>query len=281
MLKIPGFLGAVALACTLVVPAAAQDATADTVMATVGDTDITLGHMIVLRETLPEQYLNLDDGVLFPGILDQLIQQVVLAQTLDTPSRAIELKLENERRSLMAGAALSLALAAAVTEEAVAAAYDEQYGSIEPDKEFNASHILVETEDEALALIALLADGADFPDLAKEHSTGPSGPNGGELGWFSDGMMVQPFQDAVAEMEAGGVSAPVQTQFGWHVIILNEARFLDVPSLDEVRTEIAQKIQDDTVDQVIEELSVAAQVVRTDLTDFDMSSFRNLDLVNN
>ena len=279
MLKIPGYLGAVAIAWTVAAPAIAQDVTADTVLATVAGTDITLGHVIVLRETLPEQYQNLEDDVLFPGILDQLVQQAVLANTLESESPVIRLKLENEHRSLRAGSALGLAMAAAVTDEAVAAAYEEQYAGVAPDKEFNASHILVETEEEATALIAQLADGADFPDLAKEHSTGPSGPNGGELGWFTDGMMVQPFQDAVADMESGGISAPVQTQFGWHVITLNETRLLEVPSLEDVRVELAQKIQDDAVDATIEQLMGTTEVTRTDLTGFDFSAMHDLTLV--
>lgn len=279
MLKIPGLLGAVAISWIVATPTIAQDVTAETVLATVAGTDITLGHVIVLRETLPEQYQNLDDQVLFEGIVDQLVQQAVLANTLEIETPVIQLKLENEHRSLRAGAALGIAMAAAVTEEAVATAYDEQYASVAPDKEYNASHILVETQEEATALIAELGDGAEFVDLAKEHSTGPSGPNGGELGWFTDGMMVQAFQDAVAEMATGGVSEPVETQFGWHVITLNETRSQEVPSLEEVRVEIAQKIQDAAVDATIQSLTETADVTRVDLTGFDFSAMRDISLV--
>ncbi len=281
MLNLPGLLGAAALTMILTTQTYAQDVTSETVLATVGDQKITLGHVIVLTETLPDEYKNLEDEILFGGVLDQLIQQAALAQSMEGTSTIIELKLENERRSLQAGAALQMAMISAITDETLAAAYEEQYAGFEPSKEYNASHILVETEEEAAALVSELSGDADFADLAKEHSTGPSGPNGGELGWFGDGMMVQPFQDAVSEMEDGGISAPVQTQFGWHVIKLNESRLLDVPTLEMVRGELAQKLQDTAVEAAIEELTEAANVVRNDLTGIDPTQIRNLSLVEN
>lgn len=281
MLKRPVFLGVTALAIALAVQATAQDVTADTVVASVGATDITLGHVIVLRESLPEQYQNLDDAVLFPGIVDQLVQQTILAQTVETASPAIELQLENERRSLMAGTALSQAMANAVTDESLNAAYEEQYASAAPSKEYNASHILVDTKEKAEELIAELSAGADFADLAKEHSTGPSGPNGGELGWFGEGMMVAPFQDAVFAMETGGISAPVETQFGWHVIKLNETRLLETPTLAEVQSELSQQIQEAAVEETLKNLTENADVTRPDLSKIDPSVIRNLELVQN
>jgi peptidyl-prolyl cis-trans isomerase C len=101
----------------------------------------------------------------------------------------------------------------------------------------------VETEGDAKAWIDLLNSGADFADLAREHSTGPSGPNGGQLGWFGPGAMVKPFEEAVMALEVGAVSDPVQTQFGWHVIRLNETREQPVPTLDEVRADLVSEIE--------------------------------------
>lgn len=257
----------------------AQDVTAKTVVANVNGTDITVGHMIVLRQNLPEQYQSLPPQVLFDGVLDQLVQQSVLAQSVETASVALELRLENERRSLMASEALAKVLQNVVSEDAIQKAYEEQFATVTPSQEFNASHILVETEDEAAALIKNLADGADFAELAKEKSTGPSGQNGGELGWFGPGMMVKPFEDAVMAMDVGALSAPVQTQFGWHVLILNDKRLLEAPAIDEVRTELVAELQEQAIDAIVADLTAAANVSRPDVSAIDPDILNNQDLV--
>ncbi len=189
-----------AAACVLALagPAFSQEPGADTVVATVNGTDITLGHMIALREALPAQYLSLDDKTLFDGILEQLIQQTALAQQVPEPlSRRNALSLDNQRLAFLSNEALNTIADAAVTDEALQALYDERYGAVDPGTEYHAAHILVATEDEAKAIRAELDGGADFATLAAEKSTGPSGPNGGDLGWFGLGMMVKPFEDAV------------------------------------------------------------------------------------
>lgn len=269
------------IACALGLPVSAQDVTAETVVATVNGTDITIGHMIVLRDNLPDQYKNLDDSVLFQGILDQVIQQAALAQTIDNPSPAIALQLENERRALLAGAAMGDLLGAAVTDQDLQAAYQEQYSSAAPAREFNASHILVDTEEEAQALIVELEAGADFAELAAEKSTGPSGPSGGQLGWFGPGRMVPEFEEAVSKMQDGEISAPVQTQFGWHVIILNESRSEGVPTLDDVRADLLEELQQNAISAILEELTAAANITRADPSDFDPAVIRDIGLVQN
>jgi len=123
------FLASLALSACLALPAAAQDeAGLDTVVATVNGTEITVGHMIVARATLPEQYQQLPDEILFKGILDQLVQQTALADTYqgDLPAR-VRLSMENENRSLVAGEVIEGVMAGPVDEDAVKAAYDEQY----------------------------------------------------------------------------------------------------------------------------------------------------------
>ena len=115
-----------------------------------------------MRDALAEQYNNLSNEVLFQGILDQLVQQAVLAQTIGSPSRAVQIRLENERRALLAGAAMSLAIDRAINDEALQAIYDERFASAEQTREYNASHILVNTEDEAQALIEALQSGGGF-----------------------------------------------------------------------------------------------------------------------
>ena len=245
-------LGAI-LAVGMAVPVFAEEVTADKVVATVNGTDITLGEMIAAAETLPDQYKNLPDDVLYDGILQQLIQQTALSQSLEgTPPKRIDFAVTNERRTLRAGTVIDRIVEKAVTDEAIQAAYKEKYANAEPSKEFNASHILVETREEAEAIRKELEDGADFAELAKEKSTGPSGPNGGSLGWFGPDMMVKPFEDAVVDMEPGQVSEPVETQFGWHVIKLNETRLKDAPKLDDVREELKAQLERDAVENAVE-----------------------------
>ena len=261
--------------------AGAADVSAETVVATVDGTPITLGHVIAMRTRLPEQYQQLPDDALFQGLLDQLIQQAALGAETETLSRGAELVLENERRALIANEVLAQAATAAVTEEAIQAAYEQQYSAAEPQTEWNASHILVETEEEAQEVLSELEGGADFATLARERSVGPSGPNDGALGWFSTGTMIKPFEDAVAALEPGQVSAPVQTQFGWHVIKLNETREQDAPALEAVRDEIAAGLQQSALEAAVAEATAAAEVERPDLTGIDPSVIRDTSLIQN
>lgn len=273
------FLAPLAIIACLALPAFAQDAvTKDTVVATVNGTDITIGNMIVARAILPEQYTQLPDDILFSGILDQLIQQTALADKFEgeLPAR-VTLSIENETRSLTAGEVVEQMMGAAVSEEDLQAAYDEQYGSAEPDEEFNASHILVETEEEANAIKAELDGGADFAAVAREKSTGPSGPGGGSLGWFSKGMMVPEFEEATVALAVGDVSAPVKTQFGWHVILLTEKRKAEVPAMDDVREELQTQLAQTKVQESIEAVAAEADVDRTGAEDIDPTSIKNTD----
>ncbi len=257
----------------------AQETTADTVVATVNGTEITVGHMIMVRDGLPEQYRELPDDVLFDGILEQLVQQTVLSQSYDGSDYAIRLRTENEERRLRAGQAIDRAVASAVTDEALQSLYQERFADFEPAREFNASHILVETREKAEDLIAELNGGADFAQLARDNSTGPSGPNGGQLGWFGAGMMVPPFEAAVMALEVGAVSEPVQTQFGWHVITLNETRLKDAPAMDEVRDTLVGELQEAAVEAEIQRLSDQAQIQRPDISAIDRNVISDTALV--
>ncbi|UOA13252.1 MULTISPECIES: peptidylprolyl isomerase [Sulfitobacter] len=276
------FLSSLALAAAVALPVAAQDEPGvDTVVATVNDTEITLGHMLVARVTLPQQYQQLPDDVLFKGILDQLVQQTALADSFtgELPPR-VTLSIENETRSLTAGEAIEGVMAEDVSDEELQAAYDAQYKDAEPEQEFNASHILVETKEEADAIKAELDGGADFAEIAKEKSTGPSGPGGGSLGWFGPGMMVPAFEEAVAGMEAGSVSDPVETQFGWHVIKLNETRTAEAPALEDVREELETQVRQTKVQDAIESLTEAAEVDRSAAEGIDPTVLKNTEWLN-
>jgi len=126
--------------------------------------------------------------------------------------------------------------------------------------QFKARHILVASQGEAVDLIKELDDGADFEELAKGKSTGPSGPTGGDLGWFSPDQMVAPFSSAVAALDDGGyTSEPVQTQFGWHVILREESRDSEPPTLESVREVITQQVQQKKLQTYIASLREAAK----------------------
>lgn len=260
---------------------AAQDApSASDVVATVNGTEITLGQMIITRSQLPPQYQQLPDDVLFNGVLDQLIQQQVLADTLDSDPLRVTLALENERRALLAGEVVNQINNQSVTEEGVMALYDEMVAGMGPAEEFNAAHILVETEDEALAVIARLESGEDFAELARELSTDfGSGANGGDLGWFGTGVMVPPFEEAVLSLEVGEVSAPVETQFGFHIVTLKETRDVTPPALDQVRGELEAELRQRAIQERLASLLDSAEIARPETDAFDPTVLQDLTLL--
>lgn len=272
-------LARLALGLTLLSPAAVQAQDASTVLATVGDEEITLGHLIAVADSLPAQFQQLPDDQLFSGLLEQIVRQAAIAQSLgDTLPNGLELSLESQRWALLANSVIEGAVDVAVTDESVQAAYDAQYGDVEPTQEYNASHILVETEDEAQALVSELEGGADFAELAQARSIGPSGPNGGALGWFGEGMMVAPFEEAVIALEPETISAPVQTQFGWHVIRLNEVRDSAGPALEDVRGDIENRLSEEAAQEVVDSLVEAAEISRTE-TEIDPALIRDTSLL--
>ena len=279
MSKFTMFLASAASVVTLAAPVLAQNTTADTVVATINGTDITVCHMIITRAQLPQQYQQFPPDVLFSGILDQLIQQTLLSQSLKNETDRMMLSLENERRSLRAGEVITNLTGNAVTEEAIQAAYDARFSGAEPETEYNASHILVETLEEAVAVQAEIEAGADFAEVAAEKSTGPSGPNGGQLGWFGPGMMVAPFEAAVVEMEVGTLSGPVETQFGFHIITLNETRVKEAPAIETLRPELEAELQQSAIEDKITELREAAEITQVDEGSIDPTLLTNLELL--
>ncbi len=272
--------------------AAAQDAPAETpaydastVIATVNGVDITLGHAIVMRDRLPAQYQSLPDDVLMDGIIDQLVDQTLLAslqsETAETDPLEVRLHLENERRGTLAARVVAERVGAAIDEAAVEAAYAAEVEAFAPVKEFNAAHILVSTEAEAADLIAQIEAGGDFAELAKAHSSDPgSGAQGGALGWFGAGQMVPEFETAVGTLAPGAISAPVQTQFGWHVVKLLEFRDTAPPPLAERRAEIESTLRQAKLQEEIDALRAAATIERPE-TAAPADAIRQSDLVKN
>ena len=268
MAKAMRFFAGAALAAGLALPVLtapvwAEDApTADTVVATVNGTAITLGHMIIAREALPDQYKALPPDVLFKGILDQLVQQTALEQSMDGKlTRRDTLHLENEERGYVSARALEAVVRGAVTDAALQAAYDARFKDAAPQTEYNAAHILVADEAKAKELLAELEAGADFAELAKTNSTDTgSGAAGGDLGWFGLGVMVKPFEEAVVAAELGKVAGPVQSDFGFHLILVKETRVAAQPTLDDIRDELATEIEQQAIESHVTEVTAAAAV---------------------
>lgn len=274
------FLASAALSALLAFPVAAQeDVDAETVLATVNGSEITLGHVVAMMAMLPAEYQALPDNVLFDGLLEQLVQQQVLASVAEVEIGLRDrLGLENERRAFLAATYLDRVSGAPIPEAELQAEFNAQYGSAGPVTEYNASHILLETQADAEAVIAALAEGADFAQLAQERSIGPSGPNGGQLGWFTAGMMVPSFEDAVFGLAVGEVSSPVETQFGWHVILLNDSREQAPPTLEDVRPELEDGLRRARVEARMQELTEAATIARPEIA-IDPAVIRDLDLL--
>jgi len=274
------FIASTALVFGLATASYAEDMpNAETVVASVNGKTITLGEMIMMKGSLPQQFAQLPDEMLFDGILNQLVQQALLAESIETPPARFAIALKNEQRQLLAAEAIDALLAAQMSEDAIKAAYDAKYANAQPATEWNASHILVETEEAAADLAKQAREGADFAELAKAHSTGPSGPNGGQLGWFGAGMMVPAFEQAVAGMQAEQVSDPVQTQFGWHVIRLNETRVAAAPDLAEVRPEIEAELQQKLIEEQLAKLAQGANIDQSAAAGLDKSLLSRIDLL--
>lgn len=265
---------ALAAALTAALPALAQTPApapasgaprADTVVASVNGEPITLGQMIAAKEGMHEGAAALPASALWDLMLDQMISQTAVAQVqAQSQTQRDKAMLELDRRSYLSGAALERIAAAEPSEADLHAAYDAAFGADKaPKVEYSASHILVNTEEEAKAIEDALANGADFAKLAEEKSTDNSSANKGDLGWFTPDMMVKPFADAVVALKKGEVSAPVQSQFGWHVIRLNDTRTQVAPAFDTIRDQLAMQVRRQRVETEIRKQVAAAKVEKT------------------
>jgi peptidyl-prolyl cis-trans isomerase C len=279
MLKHVTFLGATAFAISMSTGVSAQDVTAATVVAKVGETEITMGEVIIARAALPQQYAQFPNEVLFEGLVDQLIQQQLLADELgETPDR-IKYTLANELRALRAADVVTQIAETAISEDDIQAAYDARFADAEELQEFRASHLLVETQEEAAAAKARIDEGQAFADVARDVSTGPTGPNGGDLGWFGAGAMVPEFESEITALDIGGVSEPFETQFGWHVATLVETRVQPRPTLEELRRELTGELQEMAITDRLEELAAAQTIVEPEEGQFDPDLIDNVALL--
>ena len=185
-----------------------------------------------------------------------LSTQDVAAELAKDPKLAAQIELQ-KHGALAQAVAQDFLANVTVSEEEILAEYSEQ-SKLAPPLQFKARHILVTTQSEAIELVSELDGGADFVELATEKSTGPSGPNGGDLGWFAPDQMVAPFSSAVAVLEDGQYTPdPVQTQFGWHVILREDSRENQPPTLESVRDVINQQVQQRKFQEHLAELRTA------------------------
>ncbi len=243
--------------------AQADAAAADTseVLATVNGTPVTRNMLdSYMQQRAQRQHGNMDPQAALQELINlELVRQDGVRKGLDKQPE-IAAQIEQQKRAVIAGAALQQQLqSVAISDEDLKKLYDEKIGS--GGKEFKARHILVKDEAKAKEIIAELDKGGDFAELAKKYSTGPTGKNGGELGWFSPKQMVKPFSDAAAGLEKGQYTKePVKTQFGWHVIELEDVRESSPPSFEQVKPQLRALAQNQRIQGYIQQLREKADV---------------------
>ena len=170
----------------------------------------------------------------------------------------------DQRRNYLSNVALMAGIADAVTDASVQEAYNAKYKGTAPKLEYHAAHILVDSEAKAKALLAQIAGGAAFADVAKASSTDGSAASGGDLGWFGTGAMVKPFEDAVVAAQVGKVVGPIKTDFGWHLILVSETRDAAAPALADVHDELAAQIQKAAIAAFIKAVTANTTITRAD-----------------
>lgn len=256
-------------------PAASSQAPSpDTVIATVGGQSITEADLAFAAEDMAQELSQMPPEQQRPFLLRILIDMKVMSSAareagMDQTEMFARRKTYLEERALRR-AYFSDEIASAVTEESVRAAYDELVAQFQPQPEIRASHILVETEEKAKELKAELDGGADFATLAKDNSIDPGAANGGDLGFFGKGMMVAPFEAAAfALANTGDVSEPVQSQFGWHIIRLEEKRESQPPAFEQVAGRLQQQQLMEAFSSKVEVLMENAQI---DITDPELAA---------
>jgi peptidyl-prolyl cis-trans isomerase C len=235
------------------------------VIAKVGDAEITEADIAFAAQDLGQELQRFPPAQWRQLLLDVVVDMELLAQAArkDGLDQDPDFKKQLEFLELRAlrNAYLAQIVNGGITEDDVQAAYDKQFADFEGPEEINARHILVKEKAEAEAIIKELEGGADFAELAKEKSTGPSGPGGGDLGYFAKGQMVKPFEDAVLVLKPGEITKePVETQFGWHVIKLEDKRNQEKPALETVANELRQQLVRERYEAKMTELKDAIAV---------------------
>lgn len=268
-LLLPG--AALAQAPAPAAPAAAPAAPAqspDTVVAKVNGAPITAGDLAVAADDPALSLPGVDDAQKKGLLVDYMVDLKIGAQAAEKAKIAenpdFARKLAYFRDKLLLDEYLEREAKKAVTPQAERALYDETVKAMKPEEEVHARHILVDNEAEAKKIAARLKGGEDFAKVAAETSKDPgSKAEGGDLGWFTKERMVAPFADAAFKLEAGKISEPVKTQFGWHVIKVEEKRTKPVPSFDEMKEQVEAYLTRKTQQDIITKLREGAKIEKT------------------
>jgi len=267
---------ALAVATGLAAPALAQQSTAlaqtaapaadpaTIVVATVGDDEVTLADVLAVKAQLPQQYREMPLEMVYPQLLDQVVERRIVARAAAAAGLEddveVQAKLQHAREGVLLEAYITREVAPHLTVENLQKRYEQQYVAAGGEEEIHARHILVAEQSDAETIRDQIAAGADFAEMAKKHSTGPSGPKGGDLGFFRRQDMVPEFSEAAFALADGEVSAPVKTQFGWHLIIVIERRKIEPPALDEVAEQLQREMAREVVTAIVAELRGKTEV---------------------
>jgi peptidyl-prolyl cis-trans isomerase C len=252
-------------------PPAAQGAAApavgDPVVAKVSGEEIHLSDVTEAAQGLPDEYRGMPQAVLFPLLLDQAIDRkaiVALARKQELDKQpAVQRQMQNAADQALQNALISRAVSPMITDAAIRARYERDVAGKQGEEEVHARHILVANEADAVAIIAELKKGGDFAAIAKARSTDPGAAQGGDLGFFKKGDMLPEFAAAAFALQPGQISdKPVKTQYGWHVIKVEERRAAPPPTLDQAHDEIRQKLVQEGIQKVLAEARAGVKVER-------------------
>jgi peptidyl-prolyl cis-trans isomerase C len=241
---------------------------ANPVLAKVNGSEIRQSDVTLAEEELGPSLTQMDPATKKESVLAFLIDMKIVAKAAE--SKKIEdredfkTRLAFARNRLLMDNLLAAEGKAATTDEAMKKVYDEAAKQIEGEVEVHARHILVETEDEAKAIAAELKKGADFAELAKKKSKDPGASDGGDLGFFTKDQMVPEFSAVAFSLEPGKISDPVKSQFGWHIIKVEEKRNRKAPDFDQVKSQIETYVARRAQAEYVAKLRETAKVERMD-----------------
>ncbi len=262
-------LGALAVATLLGAPmsaALAQDS--DPVVARVNGTAIHQSELAYAEEEVGSNMPNVPPEQKRDYVINYLVDVALLSQAADRQKLGdrpeVKQRLAFDRNRLLMEALLQDAGKSALSDAAEHQVYEEAIKQVKNEEEVHARHILVPTEDEAKAILAQLKGGADFATLAKEKSKDPGAAEGGDLGYFTKDQMVPEFSDVAFKLDKGQLSDPVKTQFGWHIIKVEDKRVKPTPTFDQVKGQIENYVAHRAQAQLVEQLRSAATIERLD-----------------
>lgn len=220
---------------------------------------ITAQDVLNATNRLPKKFKDKPLSEIYPNIVNELINQHLITKQaykdkLDQQKDIIEI-LKKNKDQLMAKYWLDDFIIKNTSEERIQDFYTKYLKNFKTFKEYNASHILVKKQDEALEIIKNLKGKSEFSKLAKSYSIGPSKENGGNLGWFRSGQMVKKFEEAVVKLKKGTITEkPVKTKFGYHVIMLNDIRNSQPKKINEIKLQIVERIKQNSLSNLVKEL---------------------------